>query len=195
MIVKKTTPLPLECVVRGYLAGSGWKEYQESKTICGIRLPDGLVESSKLPEPIFTPATKAKEGHDENITFEQAADLIGKELAERVRDVSIQIYTRAQQIAEPKGLIIADAKFEFGLLNGELLLIDEVLTPDSSRFWLSSEYQPGRGQHSFDKQFLRDYLISIEWDKNPPAPNLPHDIIVRTSEKYVEAMRILTGKS
>ncbi len=190
MLVQKTKPLPVECVVRGYITGSGWKEYQKSESVCGIALPSGLVESDKLKDPIFTPSTKAEEGeHDENITFEQTVELIGQELSEKVRDVSIALYSKARDIADKKGIIIADTKFEFGLDDdGQLILIDEALTPDSSRFWPKDDYEPGRGQKSFDKQFVRDYLSSIGWDKNPPAPDLPEDVILKSSEKYHEAL-------
>ncbi|NBR86740.1 MAG: phosphoribosylaminoimidazolesuccinocarboxamide synthase [Proteobacteria bacterium] len=194
MIVKKATPLVIECVVRGYLAGSGWKEYQKSQTVCGIQLPVGLKESAELPEPIFTPARKAETGHDENIPFETAAKLVGTDIAERARDLSLRIYNFARDYARKRGIIIADTKFEFGLFNGELLLIDEVLTPDSSRFWPADQYQPGRGQPSFDKQFVRDYLETLEWDKTPPAPALPPVIVSRTQAKYLEAYERLTGK-
>lgn len=196
MLVRKTNPLPIECVVRGYVAGSGWKEYQESQTICGIELPEGIVESDKLAEPIFTPATKAEVGdHDENITFEQAVQLVGLDIAEKVREISIALYSKAREIADGKGIIIADTKFEFGIdpNNGELILIDEALTPDSSRFWPKDEYEPGRSQKSFDKQFVRDFLTSTGWDKNPPPPQLPQDVILGTSEKYREALEKLTG--
>ncbi len=196
MLVKKTRPLPVECIVRGYITGSGWKEYQKSKSVCGIPLPAGLVESSKLETPIFTPSTKAEEGaHDENISFERASELVGRELAERVRDVSIALYSRARDIAEKKGIIIADTKFEFGVdeETGELVLIDEALTPDSSRFWPKAEYKPGGSQKSFDKQFVRDYLESLDWDKNPPAPSLPPDVVQKSSEKYHEALDRLTN--
>ncbi len=196
MLVRKTKPLPVECIVRGYIAGSGWKEYRESGSVCGIPLPPGLLESSKLEEPIFTPSTKAGEGaHDENISFERAAGLIGMGLAERVRDASIAVYSRARDIAEKKGIIIADTKFEFGMdeLTGELLLIDEALSPDSSRFWPMADYKPGGPQKSFDKQFVRDYLESLDWDKRPPAPSLPADVVRKTSEKYKEALERLTG--
>ncbi len=191
MLVRKTNPLPIECVVRGYVAGSGWKEYQESQTICGIALPEGIVESDKLAEPIFTPATKADVGdHDENITFEQAAQLVGQDIAEKVRDISIALYSKAREIADREGIIIADTKFEFGIdeSTNELILIDEALTPDSSRFWPKDEYEPGRSQKSFDKQFVRDFLTSTGWDKNPPPPMLPKDVILGTSEKYREAL-------
>ncbi|MEX0998509.1 MAG: phosphoribosylaminoimidazolesuccinocarboxamide synthase [Thermodesulfobacteriota bacterium] len=190
MLVRKTNPLPVECVVRGYVAGSGWKEYQESQTICGIKLPPGILESGKLEEPIFTPASKAEVGdHDENITFEQTVELIGLEIAEEVRDISIALYSRARDIADGKGIIIADTKFEFGIdEDTNLILIDEALTPDSSRFWPKDDYEPGRSQKSFDKQFVRDYLSSLNWDKNPPPPPLPAEVISGTSKKYHEAL-------
>ncbi|MFI5322952.1 MAG: phosphoribosylaminoimidazolesuccinocarboxamide synthase [Thermodesulfobacteriota bacterium] len=194
MLVKKTRPLPVECIVRGYITGSGWKEYRKSKSVCGIPLPEGLVESSKLETPIFTPSTKAEEGaHDENITFERASELVGRELAEKLRDLSIALYSRARDIAEKKGIIIADTKFEFGIdeETGNLVLIDEALTPDSSRFWPKDEYKPGGSQKSFDKQFVRDYLESLNWDKNPPAPSLPRDVVQKSSEKYHEALERL----
>lgn len=195
MIVKKATPLTIECVVRGYLAGSGWKEYQRSQTVCGIPLPAGLQESSELPAPIFTPATKAETGHDENIPFEAAAQLVGADIAERARDLSLRIYNFARDYARQRGIIIADTKFEFGLFNGELLLIDEVLTPDSSRFWPADKFQPGQAQPSFDKQFVRDYLETLTWDKSPPAPSLPPLIVSRTQAKYLEAYERLTGRN
>ncbi len=195
MIVKKATPLTIECVVRGYLAGSGWKEYQRSQTVCGIPLPAGLQESSELPAPIFTPATKAETGHDENIPFETAAQLVGADIAERARDLSLRIYNFARDYARQRGIIIADTKFEFGLFNGELLLIDEVLTPDSSRFWPADKFQPGQAQPSFDKQFVRDYLETLAWDKSPPAPSLPPLIVSRTQAKYLEAYERLTGRN
>ncbi len=195
MIVKKATPLTIECVVRGYLAGSGWKEYQRSQTVCGIPLPAGLQESSELPAPIFTPATKAETGHDENIPFETAAQLVGANIAERARDLSLSIYNFARDYARQRGIIIADTKFEFGLFNGELLLIDEVLTPDSSRFWPADKFQPGQAQPSFDKQFVRDYLETLTWDKSPPAPSLPPLIVSRTQAKYLEAYERLTGRN
>ena len=195
MIVKKATPLTIECVVRGYLAGSGWKEYQRSQTVCGIPLPAGLQESSELPAPIFTPATKAETGHDENIPFETAAQLVGADIAERARDLSLRIYNFARDYARQRGIIIADTKFEFGLFNGELLLIDEVLTPDSSRFWPADKFQPGQAQPSFDKQFVRDYLETLTWDKSPPAPALPPLIVSRTQAKYLEAYERLTGRN
>jgi phosphoribosylaminoimidazole-succinocarboxamide synthase len=194
MIVKKAKPLAIECVVRGYLAGSGWKEYRERQTVCGIKLPAGLKESSELPEPIFTPATKAETGHDENISFEEAAKIVGADVAEQSRAASLKIYTTAREYARQRGIIIADTKFEFGHFEGKLLLIDEVLTPDSSRFWPADEYQPGRGQPSFDKQYVRDYLETLDWNKQPPAPPLPSDVVGRTQEKYLDAYRRLTGK-
>ena len=193
MLVRKTQPLPIECVVRGCLSGSGWKDYRTTGKICGITLPTGLRESDRLPEPIFTPATKAVTGHDENIPFEKAAALIGKELAERIRGVSLEIYRRAAAHAEPRGIILADTKFEFGLLNGQLLWIDEALTPDSSRFWSAALYSPGGAQPSFDKQFVRDYLERMRWPKTPPAPELPPEIVAATRAKYREAYRILAG--
>jgi phosphoribosylaminoimidazole-succinocarboxamide synthase len=194
MWVRKAETLPVECVVRGYLSGSGWGEYKTRGEVCGIRLPAGLVESSKLEKPIFTPATKAEAGdHDENISFERVIELIGRERAEKVKTLSISIYRRASEIAEEKGIIIADTKFEFGVSGGKLLLIDEVLTPDSSRLWPKDEYRPGGPQKSFDKQFLRDYLLSLNWDKAPPAPQLPQDIIEKTRQRYLEALKRLTG--
>jgi phosphoribosylaminoimidazole-succinocarboxamide synthase len=195
MIVKKAKPLAIECVVRGYLAGSGWKEYRKSQTVCGVKLPAGLQESSELPEPIFTPSTKAETGHDENISFEEAAKIVGADLAAKARDASLRIYKTAREYARQRGIIIADTKFEFGLFDGKLLLIDEVLTPDSSRFWPADEYQPGRGQPSFDKQFVRDYLETLDWNKTPPAPALPADVIARTQAKYLDAYQRLTGKA
>jgi phosphoribosylaminoimidazole-succinocarboxamide synthase len=197
MYVKKTKPLAIECVVRGYLSGSGWKEYKETQSVCGIKLPSGLVESDRLPQPIFTPATKEDVGkHDENIDFDRAASIVGKEIAEQVRDISIKIYTRAASIAEQKGIIIADTKMEFGLNEkGELILIDELLTPDSSRFWPKDKYKPGKGQESFDKQFVRDYLDSINFNRKPPAPKLPEDVIFKTSALYLEALKRLSGKT
>jgi phosphoribosylaminoimidazole-succinocarboxamide synthase len=193
MLVKKTRPLPIECVVRGYLSGSGWKEYQSTGKVCGIQLPSGLVESDRLPEPIFTPATKAATGHDENIRFEQAAEMIGGSLAENVRAISIEIYNRAAAYAAPRGVILADTKFEFGMLRNQLIWIDEALTPDSSRFWPASQYQPGGAQPSFDKQFVRDYLERIRWPKTPPGPELPPDVVAATRAKYRDAYRILVG--
>jgi phosphoribosylaminoimidazole-succinocarboxamide synthase len=194
MIVKKAKPLAIECVVRGYLAGSGWKEYQKSQTVCGIKLPPGLKESSELPEPIFTPATKAETGHDENIPFAEAAKIVGADIAEEARAKSLKIYNSARDYARKRGIIIGDTKFEFGLFDGKLILIDEVLTPDSSRFWPADQYQPGRGQPSFDKQFVRDYLETLDWNKTPPGPKLPDDVVAKTSVKYLEAYEKLTGK-
>jgi phosphoribosylaminoimidazole-succinocarboxamide synthase len=194
MIVQKAQPLSIECVVRGYLAGSGWKEYQASRTVCGIPLPAGLRESSELPEPVFTPATKAETGHDINIGFDEAARMVGQATAERVRELSLQIYRTARAYAAQRGIIIADTKFEFGHFNGQLILIDEVLTPDSSRFWPADQYQPGRSQPSFDKQFVRDYLETLDWDKTPPAPALPPEIVSKTQAKYFEAYERLTGR-
>jgi phosphoribosylaminoimidazole-succinocarboxamide synthase len=194
MLVRKALPLSIECVVRGYLSGSGWASYQESGEICGIRLPDGLKESQKLPVPIFTPSTKAELGeHDINIDFETAEKTIGPELAARVRDLSIEIYSKGCAIAEEKQIIIADTKFEFGLMDGRLILIDEVLTPDSSRFWPKATYEPGKPQKSFDKQYVRDYLTSIRWNKKPPAPTLPEEVIQNTRQKYLDALNLLTG--
>ena len=194
MIVRKTNSLPIECVVRGYVSGSAWKDYRATGKICGIPLPTGLRESGRLPEPIFTPATKAATGHDENIPFEQAAALIGKELAEKVRAVSLEIYRRAAAYAEPRGVILADTKFEFGLLNNGLIWIDEALTPDSSRFWPAAQYNPGASQPSFDKQFVRDYLERIHWPKTPPGPELPAEVVAATRAKYREVFRILAGR-
>jgi phosphoribosylaminoimidazole-succinocarboxamide synthase len=193
MLVKKVKPLPVECVVRGYLSGSGWKSYRKDRTICGIQLPGGLVESSRLPEPIFTPSTKEEEGHDINISFDQAANILGRALSEKLRDTSLRIYSRAREIAEKKGIIIADTKFEFGLYRGELMLIDELLTPDSSRFWSSREYTPGKGQESYDKQIVRDYLLTLNWDKTYPGPELPEEIVEKTSKRYTEILKIITG--
>ncbi len=196
MLVVKAEVLPIECVVRGYLSGSGWVEYQNTGEVCGIPLPKGLLESSKLEEPIFTPATKAEMGlHDENITLEKMEKIVGKDLTERLRFLSLQIYKKARGFAEGRGIIIADTKMEFGIKNGKLLLIDELLTPDSSRFWPKDEYRSGGSPQSFDKQFLRDYLLSIRWNKTPPAPELPEEIIRKTREKYLEAYERLTGRS
>ena len=193
MLVRKTQPLPIECVVRGYLSGSGWKEYAATGGVCGIPLPPGLLESDRLPEPIFTPATKATSGHDENISFHQAATLIGQALAEKVRHVSLEIYRRAAAFALPRGVILADTKFEFGLLQDQLIWIDEALTPDSSRFWPAADYKPGGAQPSFDKQFVRDYLERIRWPKTSPGPELPPEVVAATRAKYREAYRLLTG--
>jgi phosphoribosylaminoimidazole-succinocarboxamide synthase len=194
MLVKRANMVEIECVARGYISGSGWKEYQQQGTVCGIALPKGLRESDKLPEPIFTPATKAQTGHDENVSFEHVVSLIGEDLARRLRDLTLEIYTRAARYAETKGIIIADTKFEFGFVGDELVLGDEVLTPDSSRFWPAETYRPGGPQFSFDKQFVRDYLESIRWNKQPPAPPLPEEVSAKTSEKYRQAYRILTGR-
>ncbi|MDB5035359.1 MAG: phosphoribosylaminoimidazole-succinocarboxamide synthase [Chlorobi bacterium] len=194
MLVRKTKPLAIECVARGYLAGSGWREYMAAGTVCGIPLPDGLVESDRLPEPIFTPATKAEEGHDMNIGFEEAAEIVGRDTAEEARRLTLELYTRASRIALERGIIIADTKFEFGHdPSGRLILIDEALTPDSSRFWLAATYMPGSEQQNFDKQFLRDYLDSTDWHKTPPAPDLPGPVIEGTAEKYREAYDRLTS--
>ena len=193
MIVKKAEPLAIECIVRGYLSGSGWKEYKKSQTVCGIPLPAGLVESAELPEPIFTPSTKAAAGHDENITFAEAARIIGPDLAAQARDLSLKIYRAGRDYARQRGIIIADTKFEFGLSGGQLILIDEMLTPDSSRFWPADHYAPGKSQPSFDKQFVRDYLETLPWDKTPPGPELPDVVVARTSAKYLEAYELLTG--
>ena len=194
MIVKKAKPLAIECIVRGYLSGSGWKEYQKVQTVCGIKLPAGLTESAELPEPIFTPSTKAEAGHDENISFAQAQKIVGADLATQARDLSLKIYKAGRDYARQRGIIIADTKFEFGLSDGKLLLIDEVMTPDSSRFWPADQYQPGRGQPSFDKQFVRDYLETLDWNKTPPGPELPPDVVAKTSAKYLEAYERLTGR-
>ncbi len=194
MLVHRADPLPIECVVRGYLAGSGWKDYQRTGAVCGIPLPAGLRESEQLPEPIFTPATKATTGHDENISFEETVARIGRPLAERVRELSLELYRRASAYARERGIIIADTKFEFGLLRGELIWIDEALTPDSSRFWPADGYVPGRPQPSFDKQFVRDYLEHLGWNKQPPAPELPPEVVTGTRDRYREAFRRLTGR-
>lgn len=194
MIVKKTTPLAVECVVRGYLAGSGWKEYQESQSVCGIKLPGGLKLGSQLPEPIFTPATKAESGHDENIDMKRCAQILGHDVAERAKALSLEIYSKGRDHAGQRGIIVADTKFEFGQVDGKLLLIDEVLTPDSSRFWPKDQYVVGQSPPSFDKQFVRDYLETLDWDKTPPGPKLPGDVIARTAAKYVEAFERLTGE-
>ena len=193
--VKKTNVLPIECVVRGYLAGSGWKEYQKSETVCGIKLPAGLRQSDKLPEPIFTPATKAEEGHDENISFERSCELVGEKVMRTVRDRSISIYAEGTEHAQSKGLILADTKFEWGFDGDELILIDEVLTPDSSRFWPADDYEPGRDQVAFDKQYVRDYLETLDWNKTPPGPTLPDEVVANTSRKYIDAYERLTGES
>jgi len=194
MLVTKAQMIDIECVARGYLSGSGWKEYQQTGAVCGIKLPAGLKESDKLPEPIFTPATKALSGHDENISIEEMAKRTGKELAEKLRDLTLKIYKTAADYAAGRGIIIADTKFEFGQTSQGLILADEVLTPDSSRFWPADKYQPGKSQESFDKQFVRDYLEAIKWNKQPPAPSLPEDVARKTSQKYIEAYRILAGR-
>ena len=194
MLVKRAAMIEVECVARGYLAGSGWKEYRDTGAVCGISLPAGLQESSPLPEPIFSPATKAQTGHDENISFDAMAKMVGADLAARLRGLTLKIYNRASAYARTKGIIIADTKFEFGMVKGELVLGDEVLTPDSSRFWPLDTYEPGRSQNSYDKQFVRDYLERIQWSKLPPAPPLPDDIAIKTSQKYKEAYRALTGR-
>ena len=193
MLVRRTEPIPIECVARGYLSGSGWKEYQQSGCVCGVELPRGLRESDRLPEPIFTPATKADTGHDINISEGEAGRLIGEDLIAKLKALTLEIYSRGVRHAESKGIIIADTKFEFGLVNDQIVLIDEVLTPDSSRFWPRDQYEPGHGQPSFDKQFVRDYLEEIKWNKQPPVPSLPDEVIQRTRDKYVEAFRVLTG--
>jgi phosphoribosylaminoimidazole-succinocarboxamide synthase len=193
MLCRRTQPLPVECVVRGYLAGSGWKDYRATGKVCGVTLPPGLHESDRLPAPIFTPSTKATAGHDENISFDDVVARVGGDRAEQLRSISLQIYRRAAAYAEPRGILLADTKFEFGLLGDELIWIDEALTPDSSRFWPAQGYQPGRSQPSFDKQYVRDYLESIGWNKQPPGPQLPPDVVERTRVKYREAYRLLTG--
>jgi phosphoribosylaminoimidazole-succinocarboxamide synthase len=195
MLVRKAEVIPVECIVRGYLAGSGWKEYRSEGTVCGMRLPEGLVESSKLPEPIFTPSIKAESGHDENISYQQACAMHGEELLAQLRDRSLALYAEAADYAAERGIIICDTKFEWGLADGELVLIDEILTPDSSRFWPADQYQPGGPQPSYDKQYVRDWLENESgWDKEPPAPALPDDVVARTAEKYLEAYRLLTGR-
>ena len=194
MLISKTKVVPIECVVRGYLSGSGWKEYQRDGSVCGITLATGLLESSKLDEPIFTPATKEDEGHDENISFERMVDIVGSETAEALREKSLDIYRRGAEFAASKGIIIADTKFEWGWSGDELILIDEVLTPDSSRFWPADQYSPGKGQPSFDKQFVRDWLSATDWDKNSTPPALPDDVVMKTREKYIEAFEQLTGQ-
>ncbi len=196
MLVKKAQPLPVECIVRGYISGSGWKEYTDSGTVCGIALPEGLKESQQLPEPIFTPSTKAEQGeHDINIDFSEAANLIGKKKAEKVRDISVAIYKKGADLADQKGIIIADTKFEFGSIGDDIILIDEILTPDSSRFWPKETYNPGGPQKSYDKQYLRDYLSTLDWDKKAPGPELPDDVIANTRQKYLDALTQLSGES
>ena len=192
MLVKKAKPLPVECIVRGYLSGSGWKEYKERGTVCGIKLPEGLVESSRLDKPIFTPSTRAEERHDINISFDEMKKIIGVEIAERLKEASLEVYKKAREIAEKKGIIIADTKMEFGLYGDKIILIDELLTPDSSRFWSIKNYQAGKGQDSFDKQIVRDYLLILDWDKMSPAPELPENIVKKASDRYKEILKILT---
>jgi phosphoribosylaminoimidazole-succinocarboxamide synthase len=193
MLVARADVFPFECVARGYLSGSGWKEYQQKGEVCGVKLPPGLTESAKLAEPIFTPATKAETGHDINVSEREMARSIGEEATRELKKLTLTLYSRAAEYADSRGIIIADTKFEFGIKDGKIILIDEALTPDSSRFWPKESYQPGRGQQSFDKQYLRDYLETVEWDKQPPGPNLPETVVARTSEKYLEAYRLLTG--
>jgi phosphoribosylaminoimidazole-succinocarboxamide synthase len=195
MLVKKAQPFPVECVARGYLAGSGWKEYRTTGSVCGIKLPAGLTESARLDQPIFTPATKAQSGHDENISWERTVESVGKQAAEQLRDKTLLLYAKAREYAAQRGILIADTKFEWGRHGDEIILIDEALTPDSSRFWPKEGYQTGRSQPSFDKQFVRDYLESLKWNKQPPPPPLPSTVVERTSEKYREAFRLLTGRS
>ncbi|NCO67668.1 MAG: phosphoribosylaminoimidazolesuccinocarboxamide synthase [Nitrospirae bacterium CG_4_10_14_0_8_um_filter_41_23] len=194
MLVKKAKPMPVECVVRGYLSGSGWKEYKEKGVVCGIKLPEGLVESSRLDEPIFTPSTKSEHGHDINISFEDVKGIVGDDLAKKLKDTSLRIYSKARDIAEKKGIIIADTKFEFGLYNRGLIIIDEILTPDSSRFWSIKDYIPGRSQDSYDKQVVRDYLLTLDWDKTYPGPSLPDKIVKKASTRYREILKIITGQ-
>ncbi len=195
MLVKKAKPIPVECIVRGYLSGSGWKEYQQSQSICGIKLPAGLIESDKLPEPIFTPSTKEDVGHDINVSQGYVEQELGKEITSQLRELSLALYLKASAYAESKGIIIADTKFEFGLYQDKVILIDEVLTPDSSRFWPKDRYQPGQAQPSFDKQFVRDYLETLDWNKTAPGPELPEEIVLKTSEKYLQAFEMLTGEA
>ena len=195
MIVKKAKPLPIECIARGYLIGSGWKDYQTTGAVCGIPLPAGLQQAQQLPAPIFTPATKAASGHDENIPWETAVQLCGESVAQQARDLTLRIYEAGRAHAATHGIILADTKFEFGLLDGRVILIDEVLTPDSSRYWPAADYRIGTSPPSFDKQFVRDYLETLTWDKTPPAPNLPPDVVAKTSEKYIEAFQRLTGRT
>jgi phosphoribosylaminoimidazole-succinocarboxamide synthase len=193
ILVKKASVLPVECIVRGYISGSGWKSYKEDGTVCGIKLPTGLRESDKLPEPIFTPSTKAESGHDINISFDETVNIVGRERAEFLRDATLAIYQKASAHAEQKGIIIADTKFEFGVMDDRIILIDEILTPDSSRFWSAKDYAPGRGQDSFDKQIVRDYLETLDWDKTPPGPELPANIVEKTAARYREILNILTS--
>jgi phosphoribosylaminoimidazole-succinocarboxamide synthase len=193
LLVKKATVLPVECIVRGYLSGSGWTSYQKDGSVCGVKLPAGLLESSKIEHPLFTPSTKAEEGHDINISFEEMKKIVGADTAAKLKDLSVRIYERARDFAGKKGIMIADTKFEFGIFNDEIILIDELLTPDSSRFWSIADYEPGRSQDSFDKQIVRDYLLTLDWDKTPPGPELPEDIVNKTSERYQDILRILKG--
>jgi phosphoribosylaminoimidazole-succinocarboxamide synthase len=195
MVVRKTEVVPIECVVRGYLAGSGWKEYQADRTVCGIALPDGLAQADQLPEPIFTPATKAETGHDENISFEETCSQIGERLASKLRDISISIYNQASEYARERGIILADTKFEFGLDGDEIVLIDEALTPDSSRYWPVDRYKPGQSPFSYDKQFVRDWLETTNWDKNSPPPDMPDEIAAKTRARYIEAFELLTDET
>jgi phosphoribosylaminoimidazole-succinocarboxamide synthase len=195
MLVVRADVFPIECVARGYLVGSGWKEYQQTGEVCGVKLPAGLRESDKLAEPIFTPATKAETGHDMNISEREMAGVVGEEATRKLKDLTLTLYSRAAEYADSRGIIIADTKFEFGVKDGVVILVDEALTPDSSRFWPKESYEPGRGQQSFDKQYLRDYLETVKWDKQPPGPNLPQTVIAQTSEKYLEAYRLLTGQT
>lgn len=192
MLVKKAEPLPVECIVRGYLSGSGWKEYQSSGTVCGINLPAGLVDSSRLDEPVFTPSTKAEEGHDINISFDEMVKIVGKDIADQARGIALRVYGKAREMAEKKGIIIADTKMEFGIFEGKLIIIDELLTPDSSRFWSAQDYAPGRPQDSFDKQIVRDYLLTLDWDKTYPGPVLPQEIVDKTAARYNAILDILT---
>lgn len=195
MLVRRAEVFPVECIARGYIAGSGWKEYRQTGAVCGLALPEGLRESDKLPEPIFTPSTKAETGHDLNITELEMANVVGDEAAKRLKELTLEVYRRAADFALSRGIIIADTKLEFGVWEGEVILVDEVLTPDSSRFWPLDSYEPGRGQQSFDKQYLRDYLETVDWDKQPPAPEVPEAVIAKTRDKYLEAYRLLTGES
>jgi phosphoribosylaminoimidazole-succinocarboxamide synthase len=195
MLVQRAEVFPVECIARGYIAGSGWKEYKQTGAVCGLKLPEGLRESDKLPEPIFTPSTKAETGHDLNITGLEMAKVVGEDAAKRLKELTLEVYRRAADFALSRGIIIADTKLEFGVKDGQVILVDEVLTPDSSRFWPLDSYEPGRGQQSFDKQYLRDYLETVDWEKRPPAPKIPEAVVARTREKYLEAYRLLTGES
>ena len=195
MLVRRAEVFPVECIARGYIAGSGWKEYKQTGAVCGVKLPAGLRESDKLPEPLFTPSTKAETGHDLNITEREMADVVGDEATKRLKELTLEVYRRTADFALSRRIIIADTKLEFGVKDGQVILVDEVLTPDSSRFWPLDSYEPGRGQQSFDKQYLRDYLETVDWGKRPPPPKIPEAVIARTGEKYLEAYRLLTGKS